>query len=113
MTISDFASAAILEKIEDSYDLEALRQASAEDSGKRFDVIRRHDPHRNLRDWAPRHDKAPVSELTEALPTSVELAGIEPASSSAVSGLLRVQFVVADSRPRCSHEHVTARLSRV
>jgi len=39
VTISDFASAAILEKIEDSYDLEALRQASAEDSGKRFAVI--------------------------------------------------------------------------
>ncbi len=38
VTISDFARAAILEKIEDSYDLEALRQAMAEDSGQRFSI---------------------------------------------------------------------------
>lgn len=38
VTISDFARAAILEKIEDSCDLEALRQAMAEDSGERFSI---------------------------------------------------------------------------
>ena len=42
----------------------------------------------------------------------MELAGIEPASSSAVSGLLRVQSVVAFSQSRCSHEHVTDGLSQ-
>lgn len=38
MTISDFARSAILEKIEDSYDLEELRQAIAEDQGERFSI---------------------------------------------------------------------------
>jgi hypothetical protein len=33
----------------------------------------------------------------------VELAGIEPASSSAVPGLLRVQSVVSCSQSRRSH----------
>src|SRR4051795_1604752 len=33
----------------------------------------------------------------------VELAGIEPASSSVEPGLLRVQSVMSFSRPRCSH----------
>lgn len=38
VTISDFARAAILEKIEDSYDLQELRDAIAQDSGERFDI---------------------------------------------------------------------------
>lgn len=38
VTISDFARSAIFEKIEDSYDLEALRHAMAEDSGERFSI---------------------------------------------------------------------------
>ncbi|RRC95263.1 type II toxin-antitoxin system RelB family antitoxin [Schaalia canis] len=38
MTISDFARSAILEKIEDSYDLEELRRAIAEDQGERFSI---------------------------------------------------------------------------
>lgn len=38
MTISDFARTAILEKIEDSYDLEELRQAIAEDDGNRYSI---------------------------------------------------------------------------
>lgn len=38
VTISDFARTAILEKIEDSQDLEALRQAIADDSGERFSI---------------------------------------------------------------------------
>lgn len=38
MTISDFARTAILEKIEDSYDLEELRLAIAEDDGSRFSI---------------------------------------------------------------------------
>ena len=35
-SFSDFARDAIFEKIEDSYDLEELRAAVAEDSGKRY-----------------------------------------------------------------------------
>ena len=42
----------------------------------------------------------------------VELAGIEPASSSAEPGLLRVQFVMAVSQPRHSHEQVADGLSQ-
>ena len=42
----------------------------------------------------------------------VELPGIEPGSSGADSGLLRVQFVWRFSRPRSSDEHVSDRLSR-
>lgn len=38
ITISDFARSAILEKIEDSYDLQELREAIAEDTGERFSV---------------------------------------------------------------------------
>jgi len=38
VTISDFARAAILEKIEDSYDLQELREAIAHDSGERFSI---------------------------------------------------------------------------
>ena len=38
VTISDFAHAAILEKIEDSYDLQELREAIAQDSGERFSI---------------------------------------------------------------------------
>ena len=38
VTISDFARAAILEKIEDSYDLQELREAIAHDSGERFTI---------------------------------------------------------------------------
>lgn len=38
VTISDFARNAILEKIEDSYDLQELRQAIAQDTGKRFSI---------------------------------------------------------------------------
>lgn len=38
MTISDFARTAIMEKIEDIYDLQELRSAIAEDSGKRFSI---------------------------------------------------------------------------
>lgn len=38
VTISDFARAAILEKIEDSYDLQELREAVARDSGERFSI---------------------------------------------------------------------------
>ncbi|MDY5785851.1 MULTISPECIES: type II toxin-antitoxin system RelB family antitoxin [unclassified Corynebacterium] len=38
MTISDFARAAILEKIEDAYDLRELRDAIAHDSGERFSI---------------------------------------------------------------------------
>ena len=37
-TISDFARTAILEKIEDSYDLQELREAIAQDSGERFSI---------------------------------------------------------------------------
>lgn len=36
MTISDFARTAIMEKIEDAYDLQELRSAIAEDTGERF-----------------------------------------------------------------------------
>jgi uncharacterized protein (DUF1778 family) len=36
MSLSDFARQAMLEKIEDGYDLEALRKAMAEDDGKRY-----------------------------------------------------------------------------
>lgn len=43
----------------------------------------------------------------------VELAGIEPASSSVEPGLLRVQSVMSFSQPRCSHRHVTDGLSQV
>ncbi len=43
----------------------------------------------------------------------VELAGIEPASSSVEPGLLRVQSVLSFSRPRRSHEHVADRPSQV
>lgn len=38
VTISDFARNAILEKIEDSYDLEELHRAMAEDDGQRFSI---------------------------------------------------------------------------
>ena len=38
VTISDFARKAILEKIEDSYDLQELRQAIAQDTGERFSI---------------------------------------------------------------------------
>ncbi|MDO5683872.1 MAG: DUF6290 family protein [Propionibacteriaceae bacterium] len=38
VTISDFARAAILEKIEDAYDLQELREAIAHDSGERFSI---------------------------------------------------------------------------
>ncbi len=38
VTISDFARTAILEKIEDSQDLEALKQAITEDCGERFSI---------------------------------------------------------------------------
>ena len=38
VTISDFARAAILEKIEDSHDLQELRDAIAHDSGERFTI---------------------------------------------------------------------------
>ena len=38
ITISDFARSAILEKIEDSFDLQELREAIAEDNGERFSI---------------------------------------------------------------------------
>lgn len=38
VTISDFARTAILEKIEDSYDLHELRAAIAADDGQRFSI---------------------------------------------------------------------------
>lgn len=38
VSISDFARNAILEKIEDSYDLQELRDAMAQDCGGRFSV---------------------------------------------------------------------------
>lgn len=38
VTISDFARSAILEKIEDTYDLQELRKANAEDNGERFSI---------------------------------------------------------------------------
>ncbi|WP_244311072.1 type II toxin-antitoxin system RelB family antitoxin [Corynebacterium hindlerae] len=38
MTISDFARTAIMEKIEDAYDLQELRSAIAEDTGERFSI---------------------------------------------------------------------------
>lgn len=38
VTISDFARTAILEKIEDSYDLQELREAIAEDTGERYSI---------------------------------------------------------------------------
>ncbi|KMY23185.1 hypothetical protein SAMN05421878_10287 [Actinobaculum suis] len=38
VTISDFARNAILEKIEDVYDLQELREAIAQDSGERFSI---------------------------------------------------------------------------
>lgn len=38
ITISDFARTAILEKIEDSYDLHELRAAIATDDGKRYSI---------------------------------------------------------------------------
>ena len=38
VTISDFARTAILEKIEDAYDLEQLRRAIAQDDGERFSI---------------------------------------------------------------------------
>ena len=37
-TISDFARAALLERVEDYYDLQELRAAMAEDSGERFSL---------------------------------------------------------------------------
>ncbi len=37
-TISDFARAALLERVEDYYDLKELRAAMAEDSGERFSL---------------------------------------------------------------------------
>ena len=38
VTISDFARNANLEKIEDVYDLQELREAIAQDSGERFSI---------------------------------------------------------------------------
>ena len=38
VTISDFARSAILEKIEDAYDLEELREAIAADDGQRYSI---------------------------------------------------------------------------
>lgn len=38
VTISDFARSAILEKIEDSYDLQELREAIVHDNGERFSI---------------------------------------------------------------------------
>lgn len=38
LTISEFARQAMLEKIEDEYDLQVLRQAMAEDDGVRIPV---------------------------------------------------------------------------
>lgn len=38
VTISEFARAAILEKIEDASDLQELRDAIARDSGERFTI---------------------------------------------------------------------------
>lgn len=38
ITISDFARSAMLEKIEDAYDLQELRKAIAEDDGERFSI---------------------------------------------------------------------------
>ena len=38
VTISNFARTAILEKIEDSYDLQELREAIAQDTGERFTI---------------------------------------------------------------------------
>ncbi|WP_347040507.1 type II toxin-antitoxin system RelB family antitoxin [Brachybacterium nesterenkovii] len=38
VTISDFARTAILERIEDSYDLHELREAIAQDSGERYSI---------------------------------------------------------------------------
>lgn len=38
VTISDFARRAVLEKIEDAYDLQELREAIAQDSGERFSI---------------------------------------------------------------------------
>lgn len=38
VTISDFARSALLEKIEDAYDLQELRAAIARDSGERFGI---------------------------------------------------------------------------
>ncbi|MFC5281167.1 DUF6290 family protein [Arcanobacterium canis] len=38
ITISDFARSAILEKVEDSYDLQELREAIAKDDGERFSI---------------------------------------------------------------------------
>lgn len=38
VTVSDFARTAILEKIEDSYDLQELREAIAHDSGEHFSI---------------------------------------------------------------------------
>ena len=38
VSISDFARTAILEKIEDSYDLQELRAAIAQDTGERFGI---------------------------------------------------------------------------
>ena len=38
VTISNFARTAILEKIEDSYDLQELREAIAQDAGERFTI---------------------------------------------------------------------------
>lgn len=38
VTISDFARVAILEKIEDHYDLQELREAIAQDNGERFGI---------------------------------------------------------------------------
>ena len=38
LTISEFARQAMLEKIEDEYDLQVLRQAMAEDDGVRISI---------------------------------------------------------------------------
>ncbi|OFL68857.1 type II toxin-antitoxin system RelB family antitoxin [Brevibacterium sp. HMSC063G07] len=38
VTVSDFARSAILEKIEDSFDLQELHEAISEDNGERFSI---------------------------------------------------------------------------
>lgn len=70
---------------------------------------------------APKGDLSSMVQPTELIhlelcfskPHMVELRGIEPRSSNAESGLLRVQSARRFSQPRCSHRHVVDRLSRV
>jgi hypothetical protein len=51
--------------------------------------------------------------LSPGCMSRVELAGIEPASSSVEPGLLRVQSVLTFSQSRRSHRHVADGLSQV